>query len=194
MRLFALAVLGRNYESSKDYLHWAKTWRTQLDINKFYFCLPWQQHVSPCLSVPLPSWFFLLPLTVQLLVVQILFFCFWWFIKEAGLIPACTSLTWNTQLALRWIYVFPPPAWLTILFPWQCLLCHDFISKLWIDAVALRICKSCPFACSLFHWAHYSHWGEKNFNQIFSILFFWLVFGQKKKCISLKIHDIFITQ
>lgn len=47
--------------------------------------------------------------------------------KEAGLIPACTSLTWNTQLALRWIYVFFPPVWLTILFPLQCLLCHDFI-------------------------------------------------------------------
>lgn len=103
---------------------------------KLYSCLPWQQHFLLCPRAPLPSSSFRRSSCSSSEVNSSLFFCiFDGLQKEAGLIPACTSLTWNTQLALRWIYVFLPAVWLTILFPLQCLLCHDFISELWIDAV-----------------------------------------------------------
>lgn len=134
--------------------------------------IPWQQRRLPCLSVPSPSRFLQLHLqTVQQLVVRCESFFF-----LMGSIPACTSVAWNTQLALRWIYVFPSSVRLTVLFQLQCLLCRDFISKLWIDAAPWGFAWVARLLCRLFHqvlcWNkstfYSSHW-ESLFPALFSI-------------------------
>lgn len=88
----ALAHLGRNYVSPEDYHPWAKTLRTQLEINKLYSCLPWQQHFLPCVSVlfPLP----VLPApsdgaaACRLRWILLFFWIFWRFIKRGRINPS----------------------------------------------------------------------------------------------------------
>lgn len=192
-RLFALAVFGRNYVSSKDYLHWAKTWRTQLDVNKFYFCLPWQQHFSPCLSVPSPPGSSCSFIRCSCLSSRsFLFFCFWWFIKRGRINPSLHLFDMKHPAGSQMDLCFSSPCMaynivpMTVFaLPWLYLRTMNWCSGL-EDLHDLPFClRSFPPKLCVEHIA-------TNFTLLFSA--FLTAFWQRKKCISLKINDIFITQ